>query len=96
MYIPPKHSAQLLQTEKGLMISSTFTTISNLSNTIITAAVNAHLSLWHSSTEDHRGELIEDILLNLTTASADLHNCTSWQTIHSLAPDHFTHYPQYT
>ena len=25
---------------------------------------------------------------NITTASADLHDCTSWQTIHSLISDH--------
>ena len=66
------------------------------------------------STEDHRRELIEDILLNshyitlntntptllapyktqqptlsdVTTPSSDLHDCTSWQTIHSLTLDY--------
>ena len=91
------------------------TTITNLTNTIITADVKAHYSpLWCSPTKDHRGELIEDILLNfnhitlntntpthlpsnqtqqptspdITTASADLHDCTGWQTIHSLTSDH--------
>ena len=65
-------------------------------------------------TEDNRGELIEDILLNsnqitlntntptclpsnqtqqptsseITTASADLHDYTSWQTNHSHTSDH--------
>ena len=93
---------------------STLTTITNLPNTIITADVNAHSSLWYSPTEDHRGELIEDILLNsnhitlntntptrlppnqtqqptspdITTASANLHDHTSWQTVHSLTSDH--------
>ena len=33
-------------------------------NTIITADVNAHSPLWYLPTEDQRGELIEDILLN--------------------------------
>ena len=40
------------------------TTITNLPNTIITAGVNAHSLLWYLPTEDHRGELIKDILLN--------------------------------
>ena len=105
MYIPPKHSTQLSQTEDSI-ISTTFTTIANLPNTIITADVNAHSPLWYSPTEDHREQLIEDILLNsnhitlntntttrlppnqtqqptspdMTTALADLHDCTSWQT----------------
>ena len=64
--------------------------------------------------KDHRGELIEDILLNynhitlntniathlpssqtqqptspdIITASADLHDCTCWQTIFSLTSNH--------
>ena len=113
MYIPPKHSTQLSQTEDSI-ISSTFTTLTNLSKAIITADVNAHSPLWYSPTEDHRGELIKDILLNshhitlhtntatrlppnqtqqptsqdMTTASEDLHDCTSWPTIHSLTSDH--------
>ena len=64
MYVLPKHSTQLSQTEKDSMISSTFTTITNLPNTTITTDVNAHSPLWYSPTEDHRRELIEDILLN--------------------------------
>ena len=112
MYIPPKHSTQLSQT-KDSIISSTFTTITNLPNTIITADVNDHSPLWYSPTKDHREQLIEDILLNsnhiilntnttkrlppnqtqqstspdMTTALVDLHDCTSWQTIHSLTSD---------
>ena len=39
-------------------------TVTDLPNTIITADVNTHSLLWYSLTEDHRGELIEDILLN--------------------------------
>ena len=38
--------------------------LTNFPNTIITADVNGHLSLWYLPTKDHRGELIEGILLN--------------------------------
>ena len=95
------------------------TTINNLPNTIITADVNTHSPLWYFPTEDHRGELIEDILLNshhitlnkntpthlppnqtqqptlpdITTASEDLDDCTSWQTIHSLTSDTYLYSP---
>ena len=64
MYIPPKHSTQLQQTEKDSIVSSMLTIITNLASTIITADVNTHSSLWYLPTEDHRGELIKDILLN--------------------------------
>ena len=109
MYIPSSYQ----QTE-DLIISSTFTIIRNLPNTIITADVNVHSSLWYLLTNDHKEELIKDIQHNshhitlnkntstclppnqtqqptspdITTASADSHNCTSWQTIHSLTPNH--------
>ena len=87
------------------------TTLTNLSNTIITADVNAHPPLWFYQPQRRT---IEDILLNsnhitlntntptqlppnqtqqptspdIITASADLHDCTSWQTIHSLTSNH--------
>ena len=43
---------------------STFTIIKNLSNTIIISYINAYSAVCFSSIEDHKGELIEDILLN--------------------------------
>ena len=106
----------LSQTEKNSIISSTFTTTTNISSIIIPANINAHSPLWYSLTEDHKKELIEDMLLNfnhitlnintptclpfnktqqstlpdITTVSANLHNCTRWQTIHSLTFDHLS------
>ena len=53
-YCKHVHSTQLSQTEEDSIIYSTFTTITNLPNTIITADVNAHSPLWYSLTEDHR------------------------------------------
>ena len=64
VYIPPKHTTQLSQTEEDSIISSMFTTITNLLNIVIAADVNAHSPLWYLPTEDYRGELIKDILLN--------------------------------
>ena len=54
---------RMSHTEKDSIISSTFSTIINLPNTIITAYVNAQSPLWHSPTEDHKGELIKGIML---------------------------------
>ena len=56
MSVPPKHSTLLLQTEDSI-ISNMFTTITNLSSTIITADVNIHLSLWYLPTKE---KTIED------------------------------------
>ena len=74
MYIPPKHSTQLSKTE-DCIIFSTFRTITNLTNTIIIADVNAQLPLWHSLTKER--ELIDDILLNsnLITLNTNAPTC---------------------
>ena len=56
MYTPPKHSIQISQTEEDQIISSTFTTITNLPNTIIPADVNAHSPLWYLPNEEHIDE----------------------------------------
>ena len=111
MYIPPKHCTQLSQTE-DLITSGTFTTTTDLPNTIIAADVNVHSTLWYAPPKDHRGEMIKNIQLNSNnitlntntathlppnqtqstspemTTALDLHDCTSWQTIHSLTFDH--------
>ena len=38
--------------------------LTNFPNTIMTADVSCHLSLWYLPTKDLKGELIEGILLN--------------------------------
>ena len=62
----------------------------NLPNTIIIADVNAHSPLWHLPTEDHRGELIIDILLNSNHITLNTNTPTCLppnQTQQPISPD---------
>ena len=70
------HSTLLSQAKEHSIISSTFTTIKNLLNTIITVDVNAYLPLWYFPTEDHKGEVVEDILLNSNYVTLDINTPT--------------------
>ena len=74
-------------------------TITVLPSTIITADVNPHLPLLYSLIEDHGEKLMKEIpvstnqtcqpiLPDITTASIDLHDNTSRQTLQLLTPDH--------
>ena len=90
MYIPPKHSTQLLQTEEDSIAFGIFTTTTILPNTIITADVNAHSPLWYLPTQDYRGDLIEDILLNFNHITLNTNTATRLppnQTQQPTSPD---------
>ena len=73
----------------------------NIPHSILTGDVNTHSTLWHSYTDDHRGQLIADVISNsdhitlqqtssphVTTVSNTLYNQTSWTTQHALSSDH--------
>ena len=38
--------------------------ISNIPHSVLTGDVNAHSTLWHSYTDDHRGQQIADVISN--------------------------------
>ena len=38
--------------------------ITNTPHSVLTGGVNAHTTLWHSYTDDHRGQLIADVISN--------------------------------
>ena len=38
--------------------------ITNIPDSVLTGDVNAHSTLWHSYTDDHRGQLIADVISN--------------------------------
>ena len=64
MYIPPRDTNQISLAEEDTIITKIMMNIISLPQTLITADINAHSPLWYSPIKDHRGELIEDILLN--------------------------------
>ena len=66
--------------------------VTNIPDSILTGDVNTHLTRWYSHTDDHRGQLISDIIRHtspdITTISTTLYNRTTWRTIHALNSDY--------
>ena len=61
IYIPSRGA--LTQQEEDTLIKNTFDFLTGTKHNIITGDVNAHSTLWHSTTDDHRGETIADLIL---------------------------------
>ena len=68
--------------------------ITNIPHSILTGDVNAHSTLWHSYTDDYKGQLIADVISNLdnisqnTNQSAKHHN----KHHHQMSPQCLTHH----
>ena len=42
-------------------------------DSILTNDINAHLTIWYSYTDDHRGSLISNIIINSNNIAKDKH-----------------------
>ena len=71
----------------------------NISHTVLTGDVNVHSTLWHSYTDDHRGQLIADVISNshhitLNTQHTDqsAKHTHYNKHLHQISPRCLTHY----
>ena len=100
---PPRYTTWPHYNTVDTAISYCIRHVTNIWDSILTGDVNAHSTLWYSHTDDHRGQLISDIISNsehitlntdtptspdITTISTTLYNRTTWHTIHALNSDH--------
>ena len=63
--IPPRDSTSTHYKTADTDIQHCIQYITNITHSVFTGDVNAHSTLWHSSTDDHRGQLITYIISNL-------------------------------
>ena len=61
-YIPPRN-LNADHSQEDIAVTEYFRYVLSLESSIIFDDVNAHSQTWHSPTQDHRGQLIETILL---------------------------------
>ena len=80
IYIPPHNSTDPHQRNEDLDVTNAMTYASTLTNSIITGDVNAHSTMWFSHTDDHRGQLIADILQNSPHITLNTDNPTRQPT----------------
>ena len=97
IYIPPRNSISMHYKTIDTDIQHCIQHITDIPHTVLTGDVNRHSTLWHSYTDDHRGQLIADVISNsynitlttdIPTRYHPLYNQTSWATQHALSSDH--------
>ena len=64
VYIPPRDSTSTHYKTAEKDIQHCIQHITTISHSVLTGNVNAHSSLWHSYTDDHRGQLIAEVISN--------------------------------
>ena len=62
IYIPPRDSTFTHYKTADTDIQRCIQHITNIPHSVLTGDVNAHSTLWHSYTDDHRGQLIADVI----------------------------------
>ena len=72
--------------------------ITNIPHSVLTGDVNAHSTLWHSYTDDHRGQLIAEIIRHSNHITLNTNTPTEYQTPHynkhhlQTSPRYLTHF----
>ena len=64
IYIPPRDSTSTHYKSADRDIQHCIQHIINIPHSVFTGDVNAHSTLWHSYTDDHRWQLIADVISN--------------------------------
>ena len=64
IYIPPQDSTSTQYKTADTDIHHCIQYITNIPHSVITGDVNAYSTLWHSYTDDHKGQLIADVISN--------------------------------
>ena len=64
IYIPPRDTTSTHYKTADTDIQHCRQYITNIPHSVLIGDVNAHSTLWHSYTDDHRGQLIADVINN--------------------------------
>ena len=64
IYIPPRDITSTHYKTADTDIQHCIQYITNIPHSVLTGDVNAHSTLWHSYTDDHRGQLIAEVISN--------------------------------
>ena len=62
IYIPPRDTTSMHYKTADTDIQHYIQYITNIPHSVLTGDVNAHSTHWHSYTDDHRGQLIANVI----------------------------------
>ena len=83
VYIPPRDSISTHYKTADKDIQHCIQHITTIPHSVLTGDVNAHSSLWHSYTDDHRGQLIAEVISNSDHISLNTDTPTRVPNTHS-------------
>ena len=76
IYIPPGDTTSTHYKTADTGIQHCIQYITKIAHSVLTGDVNAHSTLWHSYTDDHRGQLIADVISNSDHITLNTNNPT--------------------
>ena len=99
IYIPPRDSTSTHYKTADTDIQHFIQHITKIPHSVLTGDVKAHSTLWHSYTDDHRGQLVADVISNSDHVTRHTNQKACWtqfteDTRVRCRSDHVTH--QYT
>ena len=98
IYIHPRDSTSPHYKTADTDIQHCIQHITNIPHSVLPGDVNAHSTLWYSYTDDHRGQLIADVISNSDHITLNTNTPTRVQTphynkhLHQISPRCLTHY----
>ena len=95
VYIPPRDTTSTHYKTADTDIQYCIQYITNIPHSVLTGDVNAHSTLWHSYTDDHRGQLIADVISNSDHITLDTNRPTrvpNNKHLHQISPHCLSHY----
>ena len=82
IYIPPRDTTSMHYKTADTDIQHCIQYITNIPPSVLTGDVNAHSTLWHSYTDDHKGQLIADVISNSDHITLNTNTQPECQTPH--------------
>ena len=76
IYIPPRHTTSTHYGTADTDIQHCIQCITGIPHSVLAGDVNAHSTLWHSCTDDHRGQLMADVISNSDRMALDTNTPT--------------------
>ena len=85
IYVPPRDTTSTHYKTADMDIQHCIQYITNIPHSVLTGDMNAHSTLWHLYTDDHRGQLIADVISN--SDHITLNTNTPTRLHHTSSPD---------
>ena len=95
-YVPPRDTTAPHYNTEDTDIAYCIRHVTNIPDSILTGDVNAHSTHWYSHTDDHRGQLISDIISNSAHILLNTDTSMHQSAAHNTTAGHLTRHHNIT